>query len=167
MTRQNARPRRRGLEGAWREASGELGAALAAGAGVRGGGTALPASRPAPRLHRRQCELLGRIYCVGAALGAVPGAGTGGVFSFLLFLFVEHFNFRTCSKTRENNNKTGIKESQNCRSWKGPLETIESNPLIKQFPAAGCMFRCQTCLEYLQRRRPLWASCSRALSLSH
>jgi len=31
-----------------------------------------------------------------------------------------------------------FKESQNCRDWKGHLEFIESNTLLKQDPTIGC-----------------------------
>lgn len=80
---------------------------------------------------------------MSAALGAVPRAVPGAGVFFLLFLLVEHFDFRTYSKTtrliqRQNRNH----RFPEFRGWKGRLEIIESNLLLKQFPTEGCMVQC-------------------------
>ena len=48
-----------------------------------------------------------------------------------------------------------LTESQNCRSWKGPLEMILSSALIKQVPYSTSHRKASRwVLNYLQRRRP-------------
>ena len=63
--------------------------------------------------------------------------------------------------------KKKIRESWNCRCWKGPLEITESNPMQSRPPTAGCTGRCPDGSWNLERRRihnlpgqPFPVSCS-------